>query len=395
MEELLQSPRTPHLFRIWSDLAKQKELPQLDRWLVQRMKQDKRFGSKDRRWYSEAVFAAIRWSMPLLDKRLETASLTPAAAWEALRTLPPEKLFGELGEFGKSLPAEGLASAGLSSWFQASLDRRVALSHWTDQQRDSFLSAQNRRAALWLRLNKPSNKAKVEAKLNEMGLSYDWHGSSLKIESDKNLQQTPILEDGWAEVQDYGSQLLGEKIPVQAAAQIWDCCAGGGGKSLQLAALYPKAHIFSSDIRAHKSTEVSRRAHRAKLPNVTPIPWNGGDQFDLPRSVGKGFDIILVDAPCSGSGTWRRSPDGRFRISDESIRNLQTLQLSIVEKVLPYLKKGGQLVYATCSWLPEENEDVTAKLRDTLPLVLEEEMICGLPVFDADCLFVSRMRKIH
>lgn len=393
MQELLQSPRTPHLLRIWADLSQQKELPQLDRWLVARMKQDKRFGSRDRRWYSEAVFSAVRWAMPLLDSRSDSQNLEPKAAWNAVRALPPEQLFSELGKFAETLPAEGLASAGLSTWFEASFGRRVELSKWTDEQSETFLKAQNRRAPLWLRLNKPAHKARVEAKLNELEVAYSWHGTSLKIESDKNLQQTPILEDGWAEVQDYGSQLLGEKIPVEGSAHIWDCCAGGGGKSLQLAALYPKAQIYASDIRAYKSTEVSRRAHRAKLPNVTPIPWNGGRQLDLPRSVGKGFDIIVVDAPCSGSGTWRRSPDGRFRVSEDMVNDLQNLQISIVEKVLPFLKPGGQLIYATCSWFPEENEDVTAKLRASLPLTLEEETICGLPDADSDCLFLSRMRK--
>ena len=393
MQELLQSPRTPHLLRIWADLSQQKELPQLDRWLVARMKQDKRFGSRDRRWYSEAVFSAVRWAMPLLDSREESQNLAPKAAWNAVRALPPEQLFSELGKFAETLPAEGLASAGLSGWFEKSLARRVELSHWSDEQKETFLKAQNRRAPLWLRLNKPGHKARVEAKLHELAVAFSWHGSSLKIETDKNLQQTPILEEGWAEVQDYGSQLLGEKIPVEGAAQIWDCCAGGGGKSLQLAALYPKAQIYASDIRAYKSTEVSRRALRAKLPNVTPIPWNGGPQLDVPRSVGKGFDIIVVDAPCSGSGTWRRSPDGRFRVSEDMVNDLQILQLSIVEKVLPFLKPGGQLIYATCSWFPEENEDVTAKLRESLPLTLEEETICGLPDADSDCLFLSRMRK--
>lgn len=393
MQELLQSPRTPHLLRIWADLSQQKELPQLDRWLVARMKQDKRFGSRDRRWYSEAVFSAVRWAMPLLDSRAESQNLEPKAAWNAMRALPPEQLFSELGKFSETLPAEGLASAGLSTWFEKSFARRVELSKWSEEQKGTFLKAQNRRAPLWLRLNKPGHKARVEAKLIELQVAFSWHGASLKIETDKNLQQTAILEEGWAEVQDYGSQLLGEKIPVEGAAQIWDCCAGGGGKSLQLAALYPKAQIYASDIRAYKSTEVSRRAHRAKLPNVTPIPWNGGRQLDLPRSVGKGFDIIVVDAPCSGSGTWRRSPDGRFRVSEDMVNDLQMLQLSIVEKVLPFLKTGGQLIYATCSWFPEENEDLTAKLRESLPLTLEEEAICGLPDADSDCLFLSRMRK--
>lgn len=393
MQELLESPRTPHLFRIWTDLAKEKELPQLDRWLVGRMKQDKRFGSKDRRWYSEAVFSAVRWAMPMLETRAESQGLDPKAAWKSLSAMPADELFQALAQFSKVMPEDGLASAGLSDWFSRSFARRMEISDWSLEQKESFLKAQNRRAALWLRLNKSAHKAKVEAKLNELQVPFSWHGASLKIESDKNLTQTPILEEGWAEIQDYGSQLLGEKIPVEGPAQIWDCCAGGGGKSLQLAALYPKAHIYASDIRAYKSTEVSRRAHRAKLPNVTPIPWNGGFQLDLPRSVGKGFDIILVDAPCSGSGTWRRSPDGRFRVTEDSIAALQKLQISIVEKVLPFLKPGGQLVYATCSWFPEENEDVTAQLRAELPLTLEEEMICGLPDADSDCLFISRMRK--
>ncbi|MBC7659424.1 MAG: RsmB/NOP family class I SAM-dependent RNA methyltransferase [Chitinophagaceae bacterium] len=392
MHELLQSPRTPHLLRIWTDLCREKEMPQLDRWLVLRMKQDKRFGSKDRRWYSEGVFSAIRAALPYME-HLEGRPLDPRESWDILRAIEPETFFKGLAAYAESPDRDDLTRGGLSSWFRPSLARRIELSHWDDGQTKDFLKAQNTRAPLWLRLNRPAHKAKIEKKLEELQVAYSWRGEGLKIETEKNLSQTPILEEGWAEVQDYGSQILGDKIPVSGAVTVWDCCAGGGGKSLQLAAKHPKAQIYSSDVRSYKSTEVSKRALRARLPNITPIPWNGSAQLELPRAVGKGFDIIVVDAPCSGSGTWRRSPDGRYRTTHQSLNDLQKLQLSIVEKVLPFLKPGGQLVYATCSWFPEENEDVTALMRETLNLTLEEESICGLPVEDSDTLFFSLMRK--
>ena len=384
---LLSSPRTPHIKQIWTDLAKQPELPQLDRWILARLKQDKKFGSKDRRFYADAIFTIMRMSMrlPMLQ------DLEPSVAWELLRKQAVDVLFAEL-EAVSEADYTDIRAGGLSTWFEPLLEKRRTESSWTDDEVQSFLNGQIERAPLWLRLNHTDKRAKLEKLLYDLETPFEVIGSAYKILVEKNLSATPVLEDGLAEVQDYGSQLLGLAVPVKPGDLVWDACAGGGGKALQLASLHPKAKIFASDVRFYKSPEVEKRALRARLTNITTIRWNGSENFEKPRQANQGFDVIVVDAPCSGSGTWRRSPDGRFRVSVKSIQDIQDLQVSIVKKVLPHLKPKGEIVYATCSWFVEENEDVVRRLQAELSLELIEQGMKGLPTEDADTLFVARLR---
>lgn len=387
--QLLSTPRTPHLKRIWADLAKESSLPQLDRWLVARLKQEKKFGSKDRRFYSDSLFAMMRRAMALP----ELSAAEPDQAWAILRSFDSHELFEKLDSLDLDALDSDERRAGLNAWFAPKLVARAEASSWSDEQKARFLKAQSERAPFWLRLNHLDKKAKVEAILNEMDVPFEGHGHAIKILQEKNLSGSKILDEGWAEVQDYGSQLLGLSIPLQAGAHLWDACAGGGGKSLQLASLHPKAQIWSSDVRSYKSAEVNKRAQRARLPNISTLDWDGSKHFNRPMKLKNGFDSILVDAPCSGSGTWRRSPEGRFKVSTTLLQELQDLQFSIVEKVLPHLKPGAELIYATCSWFVEENEAVVERIQKNLGLTLIEQSLKGLPDADSDTLFIARLAK--
>ncbi len=391
---LIASPRTPHLYRLWTDLIAEEAMPQLDRWVAQRLKLDRRFGSKDRRWYAEALFTAVRWAMPAFAH--EARDLEPTAFWSFLRTLSAQDFFARLA--AAEIPSEGLASAGLASWFGPRLERRAELSRWTPEDLTRFLAQQNTRAPLWLRARSEASIPRILAALEQLPVAstVEVRGLAIKVLSEKSipLQTTPIIEDGWAEIQDYGSQELMASLELPRGAKVWDACAGGGGKSLQLAALHPDAQIYASDVRAYKAAEVQKRAERAKLRNIHTLRWDGRAAVEKPRAAEQGFDLIVVDAPCSGSGTWRRSPDGRLRVSSVTVKDLHQLQCGIVEKVLPALKKGGTLVYATCSWFPEENEDVVRALRERFGLQLEREGLHGLPQHDADTLYAAVLRKI-
>jgi 16S rRNA (cytosine967-C5)-methyltransferase len=379
---LLSSYRTPHLKIIWTDLCAERELPQLDRWLSARLKQDKRFGSKDRRYYSDAVFAIMRRAMSL-DALWEC---DPKAAWLKIKAWPVHDFFEAIERLG------GGVAGGLLPWFDPYLTARAEASQWTAAQQNEFLQKLSTRAPLWLRLNHVSKRERLEEALQALKTPFESQDLAYKILAEKNFAGTPVIEEGLAEVQDYGSQLLGLSIPVRKGFSIWDACAGGGGKSLQLASLYPSARVYASDIRSYKSAELLKRAARAKLKNIQTAPWDGSDHFDRPRSASEGFDIILVDAPCSGSGTWRRSPDGRFKVSASSLHNLQELQFDILKKVSKHLKARGELVYATCSWFVEENEAVIERASKELGLVLIEQSLKGSPNCDSDTLFLARLR---
>ncbi len=385
---LLSSPRTPHLKKIWSDLCREKTVPQLDRWISLRLKQDKRFGSKDRRYYADSVFSLMRYALALG----QVQSLEPVKAWEYIRSLEAQDFFQAIEDLSEQT-LDGPQKGGFSDWFSPRIEERKKISGWSEEDEERFLSLQMERAPFWLRLNREGKRSELEQELNRLEVPFERHELSYKILQEKNLSASRIMTDGLAEVQDFGSQMLVSGLKLKPNATVWDACAGGGGKTLQLASLYPKAEIFASDVRAYKSAEVQKRAERARLTNVKTLSWNGSAELQKPRSARDGFDLILVDAPCSGSGTFRRSPDGRFRLSSEMLKELQDLQGHILRNVLPHLKPEGEIIYATCSWFVEENEAVTEKAARELGLTILDEGLKGLPMHDSDTLFASRLKR--
>lgn len=395
------TPRAPHLYRIWNQLREAKELPQVDRWLAQVFRGEKRFGKKDRQWYADAVFAALRLG-PLL---LLAEGVRGTGDWPQLRALPAERLFFWLSltqvegaderwtaeqaqlEAARRIPGVG---QGLPLLYVPMLEQRVERSQWTAAERELFLTQQNSKAPLWLRLNHPGKAEQARRDLTAAGISWTENGHAWRLDSSKNLQSLPAIEQGILEIQDLASQEIGGICDVSGDPLIWDCCAGGGGKSMQLATRMKSGQVLASDVRSYKLDEVKRRAERAGITRIRTLPWDGETLPRFPRPL----DAILIDAPCSGTGTWRRSPDSKYRYTQGSIADLQALQISIIRKVLPALKSGGQLIYATCSWLPQENEDVVAAaLRDHPELSLETQKLCGTPAADADTMFYAVLRK--
>jgi 16S rRNA (cytosine967-C5)-methyltransferase len=173
------------------------------------------------------------------------------------------------------------------------------------------------------------------------------------------------FREGFFEIQDEGSQILCEKIDPQPGQIVWDVCAGGGGKSLALAALMAnKGRIIATDIRKWKLDDLKKRASRAGVYNI--FPADIGRMAEI-GSMKEGADIILVDAPCSGTGTFRRNPDAKWKLSQERLAKFPPDQTAILERALPHLKKCGKLYYATCSLEPDENENVVAGLTASHP----------------------------
>ena len=189
---------------------------------------------------------------------------------------------------------------------------------------------------------------------------------------------------------------IGRAAATKDVPLIWDCCAGGGGKTLQMAAAFGSSQsVYASDVRSYKLDALRLRAERAGLKNIHYLEWSGEKLPNLPQTVvnAGGFDRILVDAPCSATGTWRRSPDSRFRLDPEELIDLQKIQQSICAIVLAALKPGGHLVYSTCSWMPAENEVVVnAVLKQFPELELKTMRLNGCPDVDADTMFYAVMQ---
>lgn len=178
----------------------------------------------------------------------------------------------------------------------------------------------------------------------------------LRVEGRRNVLAHDAFKTGLVEVQDEGSQLAALLMGAVPGARICDFCAGAGGKSLAMAAaMGNKGHIVACDISGPRLESAVKRLRRAGAHNVERRQLESERDAWVKRHAGA-FDRVLVDAPCSGTGTWRRNPDARWTLSRDDVAELRELQARILASAARLVKPGGRLVYATCSLLPVENE---------------------------------------
>lgn len=187
--------------------------------------------------------------------------------------------------------------------------------------------------------------------------------AGIRFQKREPLFALPEFKEGLFEVQDEGSQLVAELVEAKPGDHVLDYCSGSGGKTLAFApSMKGKGQIYLYDIREKALLEARKRLKRSGVQNV---------QFVLPK---KPVDWLLADAPCSGTGTLRRNPDAKWKIDQEMVSRLIEEQRNIIKQSLGYLKSGGSLVYATCSILPEENEEQVAYFLKNHPLTLEKQI---------------------
>ena len=170
------------------------------------------------------------------------------------------------------------------------------------------------------------------------------------------LNALPMLKNGLVEIQDEGSQLVALMVDAKPGQRVVDFCAGAGGKTLAIAAeMKNKGHIMACDVMAGRLKRSTERFRRAGLHNIE-VKALKDERDPWVKKHKAGFDRVLVDAPCSGTGTWRRNPDARWKHLGPGLEQLLALQAGILDSAARLVKPGGRLVYATCSLLPEENE---------------------------------------
>ena len=171
-----------------------------------------------------------------------------------------------------------------------------------------------------------------------------------------NVQVEPAFQKGWFEVQDEGSQIAAALVGANPGEQVLDLCAGAGGKTLALAAaMGGKGRVVATDEDRTRLAPIFNRTKRAGAHNVEV--QSAGSSLD--NLVGK-MDAVLVDAPCTGTGVWRRRPDSKWRLTERALGNRLGEQAALLVSAARYVKLGGRLVYVTCSLLPDENEDQIA-----------------------------------
>jgi 16S rRNA (cytosine967-C5)-methyltransferase len=362
--------------------------------------QNRAFGARDRRLYRELLYTAIRywsWLEPRLTKKPDATMR--AIAWLAADTPVTHELRAALSGDMPPLPttiagrAEFLHAEGapLPLWF-----RPHCAAIFSSPQLEAVLS----RAPRWLRLQ-TSDPQPFFDELGEQG--WTWRRTAvlpgaIELLSEADLTKTHSYQSGLVEIQDLGSQLILETIGIEPGGRWLDACAGAGGKTLQLAAITgPRGHVDAHDIRADALRELRARGARAGLKNITVLGVR----------TAPAYDGVLVDAPCSGSGTWRRAPHLKWSTEPEHVEEAARRQLELLLQFAPRVRPGGRLVYATCSLSRRENEDVVlaflAAQREFAPAPFARIFgarfdgpgLTFLPALhDTDGFFVASLRRV-
>ena len=291
-------------------------------------------GSKDRRAVRDLVFRAIRRS-----------GERPESGRAAMLPIAPELFDGSphgpapIGEEEEASPA-----TLLPQWIESELSPLMSAEEWP---------ALLERAPLDLRVDIASTTC--AAILNEFEGANPTPLSpwGVRLPPDSKVDQNPAYINGLVEVQDEGSQLVALACEAKDGMRIVDLCAGAGGKSLALSAAAPKAEILACDTNRARLAKLAPRAKRAGAAIATRLLDGGREAQQMADWEGQA-DLVLVDAPCSGSGTWRRNPEGRWRLTPERLRRVAALQARLMDIAAPLVKPGGTLVYAVCSILEAE-----------------------------------------
>jgi 16S rRNA (cytosine967-C5)-methyltransferase len=224
---------------------------------------------------------------------------------------------------------------------------------------EAEMTALNGPATLDLRINalKTTREAAILALARE-GLSAQptpFSPWGLRLAGRQSITQGKSFQDGLVEIQDEGSQLIALLVDAKPGMRVVDFCAGAGGKTLAIAmTMENKGHIVACDVSVPRLDGAIKRLRRAGVHNVESHLLAPGDKW-VKRQEQK-FDRVLVDAPCTGTGTWRRNPDARLRLSEEDLKELTAKQAAILDHAQKLTKPGGKLIYATCSLLNDENE---------------------------------------
>jgi 16S rRNA (cytosine967-C5)-methyltransferase len=218
---------------------------------------------------------------------------------------------------------------------------------------------------------------------------------AIRVFGRPQIAQHPLFKEGYIEIQDEGSQMVAVVADAKPGEQVADFCAGAGGKTLALAAnMDNKGRVVALDVLGGRLMRAKERFRRAGLHNIETRELTSERDKYVKRHQGH-FDLVLVDAPCTGTGTWRRDPDKRWRQLGPGISALVPLQKSILDSASRMVKPGGRLVYATCSLLPEENErQVENFLREHHDYSLSRDFLKLTPAQnDTDGFFAAVMVK--
>jgi 16S rRNA (cytosine967-C5)-methyltransferase len=381
------------------------ENKQADKVLKNTLKRDKRWGARDRAFIAETTYDIVRWKRlyaeiaevrepfdrPNLFRLFAVwATLNGIAIpdWKQFEDTPTRRIKGRFDELSKIRKYR----ESIPDWLDE-LGAKELGKKW-----DTELAALNEQAEVVLRVN--TLKTTVDQLQNELAdLEIETeklkdYPDALKLKERTNVFTTDAFKNGLFEVQDASSQKVAQLLDPKPGERIVDACAGAGGKSLHIATLMEnKGQLIAMDIFENKLNELKRRARRNDIFNIETRVI---DSTKVIKKLMEKADKVLIDAPCSGLGVLRRNPDTKWKLQPEFLDEIRNTQKELLDSYSRMVKPGGQLVYATCSILPSENEkQVQAFLNrengKDFTLLKEQKILPSKSGFDG--FYISLLQK--
>ncbi len=337
-----------------------------DKVIEKVLKYDKRWGSRDRGFIAETTYDMVRWRR-LYDEIAGVHAPYPRQAlfrlfavwavlrgiklpdWKQLENTPERRIKGRFDELSKIRKYR----ESIPDWIDELGTKALGEKRWTKE-----IAALNKQAQVILRTNTlKTDKASLQQLLQEENIqtkTVPGHADALQLSERKNVFTTQAFKNGLFEVQDASSQLVAPFLEVEPGQRVIDACAGAGGKTLHLAALMQnKGQLIAMDIYESKLKKLKIRARRNDVHNMETRPITSSKA--IKKLHGKA-DRVLLDAPCSGLGVLRRNPDTKWKLQPDFLKTVKTIQQEILRDYSKMVRPDGKMVYATCSILPEEND---------------------------------------
>ena len=331
----------------------------------------KSLGSKDRKVMGDTIFGMARWKS-LIDH------FSPKDPVLFYRNLDFKKINQD-----PSIPL--FAKLGLSKFIYQEL-----VKHYGNKEAHRLAKILNEPAPMTIRANLLKTNREELLKLFKNGTPCKTAKAGIQFEKREPLFSLPEFKKGLFEVQDEGSQLLASEVQASPGDIVLDYCSGSGGKTLGFAPqMNGLGQIYLHDIRKNALLEARKRLKRAGIQNAQRLD---PEHRQLKKLIGK-CDWVLIDVPCSGTGTLRRNPDQKWKIDEEMVDTLIEKQREIIRQAVLYLKPGGTLLYGTCSLLPQENQAQVKYILKNTALTLEKEKLL-LPISGGmDGFFFASFKK--
>jgi 16S rRNA (cytosine967-C5)-methyltransferase len=371
-----------------------------DKAIEKLFKQNPKWGSRDRRFVAEAIYDIVRnyrlyselaqspknfWFITAVWMVLKEIELP---SWQEFKHVDAQFIRKQKDNFSHLVPL----AESYPDWLWELGTQELGKDLW---QKEAV--AMNQLAPVVLRVNPLKTSAEqFEASFREQNIEIiktQTAALAYQLVKRENIFQNKLFKDGWFEVQDAGSQQIGEFTNPAPGDLVIDACAGAGGKSLHLAALMKnKGKIISMDVEGHKLEELKKRAKRAGAFNIETRTI---ENISVINKLAKKADKVLLDVPCSGLGVIKRNPDAKWKLSHDTINKTKGLQQQILADYAEMVKPKGTLIYSTCSILPSENrEQINKFLEHNSDFAFESDKTI-FPSEGYDGFYMCQLKRIN